>query len=102
RESLRRTWRCRLRVARVRADVLHALPSLRLQHLAALLRRQLDFAALDDLLRDREGLRRPEELRHLFLGRFRPLVSILEDLVDGELPKEIDLFAIPEPLDRVR
>src|SRR6266571_2101702 len=101
-DSLRGMGRAGLRVDRVRGDVLHDLPSLRLQHLAALLRRQLDFAALDDLLRDREGLRRPEELRHLLLGCFRPLVSILEDLVDGELPKEIDLFAIPEPLDRVR
>src|SRR5256712_2033255 len=101
-DSLRRMGRPRLRVDRIRGDVLHDLLALRLQHLATLLGRQLNLAALDDLLGDREGLRGPEELYHLLLGRFRALVGILENLVDGELPKEIDLFAVPDPLDRVR
>src|SRR3989440_627690 len=43
-----------------------------------------------------------EDFLHLLLGRFRALVRILENLVDGELAKEIDLFAVPDPLDRVR
>src|SRR5881296_2623402 len=101
-DPLRRMGRRRLGVDRVRGNVLHDLFALRLQHLAALLGRQLNLAALDDLLGDREGLRRPEELHHLLLGRFRALVRILENLVDGELAKEIDLFAVPDPLDRVR
>src|SRR5213594_1978321 len=101
-DPLRRMGRPRLRVDRIRGDVLHDLLALRLQHLATLLGRQLNLAALDDLLGDREGLRGPEELHHLLLGRFRALVGILENLVDGELPKEIDLFSVPDPLDRVR
>src|SRR5881296_2689940 len=101
-DPLRRMGRRRLGVDRVRGNVLHDLFALRLQHLAALLGRQLNLAALDDLLGDREGLRGPEELHHLLLGRFRALVRILENLVDGELAKEIDLFAVPDPLDRVR
>src|SRR6266705_2500826 len=101
-DPLRRMGRPRLGVDRIRGDVLHDLLALCLQHLATLLGRQLNLAALDDLLGDREGLRRPEELHHLLLGRFRALVRILENLVDGELPKEIDLFAVPDPLDRVR
>src|SRR5881397_851899 len=101
-DPLRRMGRRRLGVDRVRGDVLHNLFALRLQHLATLLGRQLNLAALDDLLGHREGLRGPEELHHLLLGGFRALVRVLENLVDGELPKEIDLFAIPDPLDRVR
>src|SRR5712691_7104237 len=101
-DPLRRMGRARLRVDRVRRDVLHDLFAFRLQHLTTLLGRQLNLAALDDLLGDREGLRGPEELHHLLLGRLRALVSVLENLVDGELPKEIDLFAVPDPLDRVR
>src|SRR5881296_2551226 len=101
-DPLRRMGRRRLGVDRVRGNVLHDLFALRLQHLAALLGRQLNLAALDDLLGDREGLRGPEELHHLLLGRFRALVRILENLVDGKLAKEIDLFAVPDPLDRVR
>src|SRR2546428_1862826 len=101
-DPLRRVGRARLRVDRIRGDVLHDLFALRLQHLTTLLGRQLNLAALDDLLGDREGLRGPEEFHHLLLGRFRALVRILENLVDGELPKEIDLFAVPDPLDRVR
>src|SRR5213594_3360355 len=98
-DPLRRMGRPCLRVDRVRGDVLHDLLTLCLQHLATLLGRQLNLAALDDLLGDPEGLRRPEELHHLLLGRFRALVRILENLVDGELPKEIDLFSVPDPLD---
>src|SRR5213594_2148319 len=101
-DPLRRMGRARLGVNRIRGDVLHDLFALRLQHLTTLLGRQLNLAALDDLLGDREGLRGPEELHHLLLGCFRALVRILENLVDGELPKEIDLFAVPDPLDRVR
>src|SRR5437867_625165 len=101
-DPLRRMGRRRLGVDRVRGNVLHDLFALRLQHLAALLGRQLNLAALDDLLGDREGLRGPEELHHLLLGRFRALVRLLENPVDGELAKEIDLFAVPDPLDRVR
>src|SRR5438093_893773 len=101
-DPLRRMGRPCLRVDRVRGDVLDDLLTLCLQHLATLLGRQLNLAALDDLLGDREGLRGPEELHHLLLGRFRALVRILENLVDGELPKEIDLFSVPDPLDRVR
>src|SRR3989454_508631 len=101
-DPLRRMGRPRLGVDRIRGDVLHNLFALRLQPLATLLGRQLNLAALDDLLGDREGLRGPEEFHHLLLGRFRALVRILENLVDGELPKEIDLFAVPDPLDRVR
>src|SRR5947199_3252 len=101
-DALLRMGRRRLGVDRVRGNVLRDLFALRLQHLAALLGRQLNLAALDDLLGDREGLRGPEELHHLLLGRFRALVRILENLVDGELAKEIDLFAVPDPLDRVR
>src|SRR2546427_3811059 len=101
-DPLRRMGRPRLGVDRIRGDVLHNLFAFRLQHLTTLLGRQLNLAALDDLLGDREGLRGPEELHHLLLGRLRALVSVLENLVDGELPKEIDLFAVPDPLDRVR
>src|SRR5713226_1084255 len=101
-DPLRRMRRAGLRVDRVRGDVLDDLLSLRFQHLPALLRRQLDLAALDDLLRDGQGLRRPEEVHHLLFGRFRAFVGILENLVDGQLSKEIDLFAVPDPLDRVR
>src|SRR3989441_7455738 len=101
-DPLRRMGRPRLGVDRIRGDVLHNLFALRLQHLATLLGRQLNLAALDDLLGDREGLRGPEEFHHLLLGRFRALVRILENLVDGELPEEVDLFSIPDSLDRVR
>src|SRR5438132_6179513 len=101
-DPLRRMGRARLGVDRIRGDVLHNLFALRLQHLATLLGRQLNLAALDDLLGDREGLRGPEEFHHLLLGRFRALVRILENLVDGELPEEVDLFAIPDSLHRVR
>src|SRR5712691_4480829 len=101
-DPLRRMGRARLRVYRVRRDVLHNLFALRLQHLTTLLGRQLNLAALDDLLGDREGIRGPEELHHLLLVRFRALVSGLENLFDSQLPKEVDLFAIPDPLDRVR
>src|SRR5947209_7261295 len=101
-DPLRRMGRPRLGVDRIRGDVLHNLFALRLQHLATLLGRQLNLAALDDLLGDREGLRGPEEFHHLLLGRFRALVRILENLVDGELPEEVDLFSIPDSLHRVR
>src|SRR5437870_7950770 len=97
-----RMGRAGLRVDRVRGDVLHDLLSLRLQHLPALFRRQLNLAALDNLLRDRQRLRRPEEIHHLLFGRLRAFVGILENLVDGEFPKEVDLFAVPDPLDRIR
>src|SRR6266571_5594456 len=101
-DPLRRMRRAGLRVDRVRGDVLDDLLSLRLQHLATLLRRQLNLAALDDLLRDGEGLRRPEEIHHLLFEHLRTFVSILENLVDGQFSKEVDLFAVPDPLDRVR
>src|SRR3989442_1179358 len=101
-DPLRWMGRAGLRVDRVRGDVLHDLLSLRLQHLPPCLRLQLDLAALDDLLGDRQGFRRAEEIHHLLVGRLRAFVSILENLVDGEFPKEVDLFAVPDPLDRVR
>src|SRR2546427_1963559 len=101
-DPLGRMGRAGLRVDRVRGDVLHDLLALRLQHLPALFRRQLNLAALDDLLGDRQGFRRAEEIHHLLVGRLRAFVSILENLVDGEFPKEVDLFAVPDPLDRVR
>src|SRR3989475_8970416 len=70
--------RRRLGVDRVRGDVLHDLLALCLQHLATLLGRQLNLAALDDLLGDPEGLRGPEELHHLLLGRLEPLCASLK------------------------
>src|SRR5256886_1789793 len=85
-----------LRIDRVRGDVLDDLLALRFEHLAALFRRQLDLAALDDLLRDREGIRRPEELRHLLLGGLGPLVGVLEDLVDRELLQEVHLLPVAD------
>src|SRR2546427_217969 len=94
--------RARLRVDRVRGDVLDDLLALRLQHLSTLLRRQLNLAALDNLLRDRQRLRRPEEIHHLLFGGFRTFVGILENLVNGQLSKEVNLFAVPDPLDCVR
>ncbi len=89
----------RLRVDRVRRDVLDNLLALHLEHLATLLRRQLDLAPLDDLLCDRERLRGPEELRHLLLGRLGPFVGVLEDLINRELAEEVHVLAVPNLLD---
>src|SRR5947199_363856 len=91
-----------LRVDRVRRDVLDDLLALRLQHLPTLFRGQLNLAALDDLLRDGEGLRRPEELGHLVLRRLRALVGVLENLVNRELLQEVHVLAVTDLLDRLR
>src|SRR3989337_2465128 len=101
-DPLGRVGRACLGVDRVRRDVLDDLPALRLEHLAALLRRELDLALQDDLLRDGEGFRRAEELGHLLLGGFRAFVGVPEHLVDRELAEEIDLLPVAKGLDRIR
>ena len=85
----------------VGGDVRDHLLLLRLEHLLALLGRNLYLALLDDLRRNLGDVLRPEGLLNLVLRGPGALAGVLEDVLNGHVVDYVELLALLDEVEHL-